>query len=79
MQRKRYTGSTVTSLADLGWSSFFEEQVVVRERGDLRIVRVVEQQRGLYAVDGEFEGLAEVTGHLLPRRDPAQTSTRCSS
>jgi len=54
----------VTSLADLGWSSFFEQQFIVRERGDLHIVRIVEQQRGLYAVDGEFEGLAEVSGHL---------------
>ena len=54
----------VISLTQLGWSSFFDEQVVVRERGDLRIVRIVEQQRGLYRVDGEFEGLAEVTGHL---------------
>ena len=59
------------SLEDLGWSSFFEEQVVVRERGDLRIVRVVEQQRGLCAVDGEFEGLAEVSGHLRHEADAA--------
>lgn len=59
----------MTSLAVLGWSSFFEEQFIVRERGDLRVVRVVEQQRGLYAVDGEFEGLAEVTGHLRHEAD----------
>jgi ribosome biogenesis GTPase len=54
----------VTSLSHLGWSSFFEDQRVVRDRGDLRIVRVVEQQRGLYALDGEFEGPGEVSGHL---------------
>ncbi len=51
-------------LSHLGWSPFFEEQAEVQARGDLRIVRIVEQQRGLYSVDGEFEGLAEVSGRL---------------
>jgi ribosome biogenesis GTPase len=54
----------VTSLPQLGWSSFFEEQAEVCARGDLRIARIVEQQRALYTVDGEFEGLAEVSGRL---------------
>jgi ribosome biogenesis GTPase len=54
----------VTSPAQLGWSSFFEEQADVSGRGDLRVARIVEQHRGLYSVDGEFEGLAEVSGRL---------------
>ncbi len=36
----------------------------MRYRGELRVARIVEQQRGLYSVDGEFEGLAEVSGRL---------------
>jgi ribosome biogenesis GTPase / thiamine phosphate phosphatase len=54
----------VTSLAQLGWSSFFEQQADVRTRGELRVARIVEQQRGLFTVDGEFEGLAEMSGRL---------------
>jgi ribosome biogenesis GTPase len=54
----------VTSLQELGWSPFFEDRAEVRARGDLRVARIVEQQRGLYAVDGEVEGLAEVSGRL---------------
>src|SRR5688572_25756235 len=59
-----YTGDAVTVLSELGWSPFFEEQAEVRGRGVLRVARIVEQQRGLYTVDGEFEGLAEVSGRL---------------
>ncbi len=54
----------VASLAQLGWSSFFEDQPDVRNRGELRVARIVEQQRGLFTVDGEVEGLAEVSGRL---------------
>jgi ribosome biogenesis GTPase len=54
----------VTSLQELGWSPFFEGRAEVRARGDLRVARIVEQQRGLYTVDGEVEGLAEVSGRL---------------
>ena len=54
----------MTLLSQLGWSPFFEEQAEVRGRGDLRLARIVEQQRGLYTVDGEFEGLAEASGRL---------------
>jgi ribosome biogenesis GTPase len=54
----------VTPLHELGWSPFFDHQPDVRARGELRLARIVEQQRGLYAVDGEFEGLAEVSGRL---------------
>jgi ribosome biogenesis GTPase len=61
----------VISLSQLGWSSFFEEQAPVGDRGDLRIVRIVEQQRGFYAVDGEFEGLAEPSGRLRHQADAA--------
>ena len=61
----------MTGLSQLGWSSFFDEQDAVRARGELRIVRIVEQQRGLYAVDGEFEGLAEASGRLRHEADAA--------
>ena len=54
----------MASLSQLGWTLFFEEQAAYRERGDLRVARIVEQQRGLFAVDGEFEGLAEASGRL---------------
>jgi ribosome biogenesis GTPase len=67
----RYTGSNVTSLGQLGWSSFFEEQPAVRLRGGLRIARIVEQQRRFYALDGEFEGLAEASGRLRHEADAA--------
>jgi ribosome biogenesis GTPase len=59
----------VTSLAQLGWSSFFEEQPGVGSRADLRVARIVQQQRGLYTVDGEVEGLAEVSGRLRHEAD----------
>jgi len=61
----------VTAVAQLGWSPFFEEQVDVHLRGDRRIARIVEQQRGLYAVEGEFEGLAEASGRLRHEADAA--------
>jgi ribosome biogenesis GTPase len=48
----------------LGWSPFFEQQLVPHERGDFRVARIVEQQRGLYSVAGEFDGRAEISGRL---------------
>ena len=61
----------MTALAQLGWSPFFEEQADVRRRGDRRIARIVEQQRGFYVVDGEFEGLAEASGRPRHEADAA--------
>jgi ribosome biogenesis GTPase len=54
----------MTQLARLGWASFFEDQPASRERGGALVSRVVEQQRGLYTVSGEFDGLAELSGRL---------------
>jgi ribosome biogenesis GTPase len=48
----------------LGWSPFFEQQFVSHERGHFRVARIVEQQRGLYSVAGEFDGPAEISGRL---------------
>jgi len=52
----------VSSLDHLGWHSFFQNQIA----GDrtLRMARVVEDQRGLCRVAGEFEGWAEVSGRF---------------
>ena len=46
----------------LGWSPFFEAQASSLARPDLRFARVVEEQRGLYRLAGDFDGLAEVSG-----------------
>jgi ribosome biogenesis GTPase len=54
----------VWALLRLGWHSFFEEQIANLPRQDLRWVRVVAEQRGLYRVAGDFEGTAEVSGRF---------------
>jgi ribosome biogenesis GTPase len=59
----------MTQLARLGWGPFFEDQLAFRERGRARVCRVVEQQRGLYSVAGEFDGAAEISGRF--RHDAA--------
>jgi ribosome biogenesis GTPase len=61
----------MTELARLGWGPFFEDQPACRERGSNLICRVVEQQRRLYRVSGEFDGPAEISGRL---RHEAATS-----
>ena len=48
----------------LGWSPFFEAQASSLARPDLGFARVVEEQRGLYRVAGDVEGLAEVSGRF---------------
>jgi ribosome biogenesis GTPase / thiamine phosphate phosphatase len=48
----------------LGWSSFFENQIGGQERANLQWARVVEEQRGLYRVDGDVDGWAEVSGRF---------------
>jgi ribosome biogenesis GTPase len=47
-----------------GWSPFFEEQLARLERSDLRMARIVEEQRGLYRVAGDVDGWVEVSGRL---------------
>jgi ribosome biogenesis GTPase len=54
----------VTALARLGWTSFFDAWRDAAGSAGLRIARVVEQQRGLYEVAGEFDGTAEISGRL---------------
>lgn len=50
-------------LESLGWSPFFQDQIE-SEATDRRIARVVEEQRGLCRVAGDFDGWAEVSGRF---------------
>ena len=52
----------MSSLEPLGWNDFFQKQIA--DDGALRIARVVQEQRGLWRVAGDFEGWAEVSGRL---------------
>jgi len=52
----------VSSLLRLGWSSFFQKQIA--DEDALQIARVVQEQRGLCRVAGDFEGWAEVSGRF---------------
>jgi ribosome biogenesis GTPase len=54
----------MSSIADLGWDEFFESQISEEERSTTKIGRIVEDHRGLWRVDGEFDGLAEAGGRL---------------
>ena len=54
----------MTPLNRLGWNEFFEQQAAWRDRGRAAVARIVEQQRGLYTVSGEFDGLAEISGRV---------------
>ena len=53
----------MSSLVRLGWTTFFQEQIG-DERAGLQIARVVQEQRGLCGVAGEFDGWAEVSGRF---------------
>ena len=53
----------MSSLVDLGWTTFFQEQID-DERAELQIARVVQEQRGLCGVAGEFDGWAEISGRF---------------
>jgi ribosome biogenesis GTPase / thiamine phosphate phosphatase len=53
----------VSSLERLGWTTFFQEQIG-DERAELQVARVVQEQRGLYGVAGDFDGWAEVSGRF---------------
>jgi ribosome biogenesis GTPase / thiamine phosphate phosphatase len=58
----------VSSLDRWGWNRFFEQQIQQYERDDVRArlawARVVEEQRGLYRIDGGARGWAEVSGRF---------------
>lgn len=49
----------MSSLNRLGWTTFFQGELA-----QLRTARVVEEQRRLYRVSGDFDGLAEVSGRF---------------
>jgi ribosome biogenesis GTPase / thiamine phosphate phosphatase len=52
----------VSELVRLGWQPFFEDQRAKHDDANWRVARVVQEQRGLYHVAGEYDGPAEVTG-----------------
>ena len=57
--------------ARLGWNAFFQEQVE-RDSPPVRVVRIVEEQRGAYRVAGDFTGWAEISGKF--RHDARSTA-----
>jgi len=54
----------VSSRERLGWTPFFDALAAALDRRDLQFARVVEEQRGLYRIDGDAEGWAEVGGRF---------------
>jgi len=54
----------VSSRERLGWNPFFAAQVATLGRTDLGFARVIEEQRGMYRVAGDAEGVAEVSGRF---------------
>ena len=52
----------MSSLECLGWNDFFQEQLA--DQAALRRARVVQEQRGLYALAGDVDGWAEVSGRF---------------
>jgi ribosome biogenesis GTPase len=53
----------VSSLVHLGWTAFFQEQID-DQGAELQVARVVQEQRGLCAVAGDFDGWAEISGRF---------------
>ena len=53
----------MSSLVRLGWTTFFQDQID-DERAEPQIARVVQEQRGLCGVAGDFDGWAEVSGRF---------------
>ena len=60
----------MTALERLGWHDFFQAQLTP-ELEPLQIARVVEEQRGLCRLAGDFDGWGEVSGRF---RHQAQTA-----
>jgi ribosome biogenesis GTPase / thiamine phosphate phosphatase len=54
----------------LGWNSFFADQIESEQRAALKWARVVEEQRGLYRVEGDADGWAEVSGRFRHQAQP---------
>jgi len=53
----------VSSLERLGWNRFFQEQIG-SDLAPFRMARVIEEQRGLCRVAGDFDGWADVSGRF---------------
>ena len=47
-----------------GWHPFFEQQGRSSNARDLRLARIVEEQRGLYRIAGDADGWVEVSGRF---------------
>lgn len=60
----------MSSLTNLGWNRFFEDQIA-GALTELRVARVIEEQRGLCRVAGDFDGWAEVSGRFRQRANTA--------
>jgi len=57
----------VSLLEHWGWGSFFEQQIVQHDHHGERCLtwaRIVEEQRGLYRIEGSASGWAEVSGRF---------------
>jgi len=54
----------VSSRERLGWTPFFDAHARSIDARELRFARVVEEQRGLYRIDGDVGGWAEVSGRF---------------
>jgi len=61
----------VSSRERLGWNPFFDAHAAALDRRGVLFARVVEEQRGLYRIDGDAEGWAEVGGRF--RHDASGT------
>jgi len=54
----------VSSRERLGWNPFFDAHAAVLDGRGLQFARVIEEQRGLYRIDGDVDGWAEVSGRF---------------
>jgi ribosome biogenesis GTPase / thiamine phosphate phosphatase len=59
----------VSSRERLGWNPFFDAHAAALHDRGLKFARVIEEQRGLYRIDGDVDGWAEVSGRF--RHDAA--------
>ena len=54
----------MSSRERLGWTPFFDAHARSIDADELRFARVIEEQRGLYRIDGDVGGWAEVSGRF---------------
>jgi ribosome biogenesis GTPase / thiamine phosphate phosphatase len=62
----------VSSREGLGWNPFFEAHAAALGDRGWQFARVIEEQRGLYRIDGDAQGWAEVSGRF--RHDAADAA-----